>query len=216
MINKFTHLPTSVQSMPAQLGMHLWHNGIPALLISDQGKKFESSLWWELAERLGIKLIRTTAYHSQSNGIVENFYRTLKIALRASNNGSCLKTLSIILLGRRFSFKKDWQASAANMMYEYSLRIPCEFLSESMSQLKASNFLKSYRQNMSLPRPTEPGTASSRPTFITQKLKNVKKVFIHNDSTRRGLQLTYFDLFKFIKHYNKSQVIDKNAEMSLF
>ena len=51
--------------------------GIPDKIHSDQGKQFESNLFKELYEMLQIDKTRTTAYHPQSDGMVERFNRTL-------------------------------------------------------------------------------------------------------------------------------------------
>lgn len=51
--------------------------GTPALIISDQGRQFESLLFKKLAEICGVKLQRTTPYRPQSNGKIERLHRTL-------------------------------------------------------------------------------------------------------------------------------------------
>ena len=49
----------------------------PEQLHSDQGRQFESQLIAEICKLLGIKKTHTTAYHPQSDGLVERFNRTL-------------------------------------------------------------------------------------------------------------------------------------------
>ena len=51
--------------------------GIPERIHSDQGKQFESNLFKELCEMLQIDKTRMTAYHPQSDCVVERFNRTL-------------------------------------------------------------------------------------------------------------------------------------------
>ncbi|KFD60666.1 hypothetical protein M514_27175 [Trichuris suis] len=57
--------------------------GPPESVHSDQGRSFEARLMTELFQLLGIKKTRTTAYHPQSNGLVERFNRTLLDTLAA-------------------------------------------------------------------------------------------------------------------------------------
>ena len=57
-------------------------NGVPMSLLSDQGAQFMGVLMKRLCERLGIRQIRTTPYHPQSNGSVERMHGTLVPMLR--------------------------------------------------------------------------------------------------------------------------------------
>uniref|UniRef100_A0A803U0E4 Gypsy retrotransposon integrase-like protein 1 n=1 Tax=Anolis carolinensis TaxID=28377 RepID=A0A803U0E4_ANOCA len=52
--------------------------GFPKEIISDLGTSFMSQLVKELFKGCGIKHRNTTKYHPQSNGLVENFNKTLK------------------------------------------------------------------------------------------------------------------------------------------
>ncbi len=47
--------------------------GVPAYITSDRRTQFTSSLWAALCELLSITHIQTTAYHPQSNSLVERF-----------------------------------------------------------------------------------------------------------------------------------------------
>ncbi len=58
--------------------------GVPAVITSDRRAQFTSSLWAALCSLLNIQHNQTTAYHPQSNRMVERFQRRLKDALRAS------------------------------------------------------------------------------------------------------------------------------------
>ncbi len=58
--------------------------GVPAVITSDRGAQFTSSLWAALCSLLNIQHNQTTTYHPQSNGMVGRFHRRLKDALRAS------------------------------------------------------------------------------------------------------------------------------------
>jgi transposase InsO family protein len=56
--------------------------GVPATITSDRGAQFTSALWAGLCSLLNIQHSPTTAYHPQSNGLVERFHRRLD-ALRS-------------------------------------------------------------------------------------------------------------------------------------
>ena len=57
--------------------------GIPNRIHTDQGRQFESNLFAEMCALLQIEKTRTTAYHPQSDGMVERFNRTLCAMLSA-------------------------------------------------------------------------------------------------------------------------------------
>ena len=58
--------------------------GIPAIITTNRGVRFEAALWQNLMNLLGTKHIRTTTYHPCANGLVERFHQQLKVALKAS------------------------------------------------------------------------------------------------------------------------------------
>ena len=57
--------------------------GLPAILHSDQGANFESTILRQTLGAFGIRKTRTTAYHPQGDGMVERFNRTLLQMLRS-------------------------------------------------------------------------------------------------------------------------------------
>ncbi len=56
--------------------------GMPKAIISDRDKKFTSDFWRYLFEQLGVKLLYSTAYHPQTDGMSERTNQTVEIALR--------------------------------------------------------------------------------------------------------------------------------------
>lgn len=51
--------------------------GVPSELHTDQGRNFESRLFKEITQLLGIKKTRTTPLHPQFNGQEERQHQTL-------------------------------------------------------------------------------------------------------------------------------------------
>ena len=72
---------------------HVFHNrfvaahGCPETLISDNGAEFTAKHWTDYLTRMGIKHVRCTPQHPESNGKIERFNRTFKAMLaKAVNN----------------------------------------------------------------------------------------------------------------------------------
>ncbi len=72
----------SAKSVAEALFSMISRVGIPKEILTDQGMAFMSRTIRELYELLGIKSIRTSVYHPQTDGLVERFNRTLKAMIR--------------------------------------------------------------------------------------------------------------------------------------
>ena len=125
-IDRFSRWPeaipltnTSTASCAQALVFHwIARFGIPLDMSSDRGSQFTSNLWTSIAQLFGTRLHHTTAYHPQSNGLVERFYRQLKSALRARlSTPNWIQELPWVLLGIRTAPKEDLGYSSAELVY---------------------------------------------------------------------------------------------------
>jgi transposase InsO family protein len=91
--------------------------GVPETVTTDRGTQFTSALWSSTCTSLGIKHVLTTAYHPQSNGMVECEHRQHKDALRARGAGPAWHShLPWVLLGLCAAPKKDSAVSSAELV----------------------------------------------------------------------------------------------------
>ena len=91
--------------------------GVPEEILTDQGTNFTSQLLTELYRLLRVHPIRTSAYHPQTDGLVEQFNQTLKTMLRktANQEGKDWDKLVPYLL---FAYREVPQASTGFSPFE--------------------------------------------------------------------------------------------------
>ena len=125
---------------------------VSAIITSDRGAQFTSSLWSAICSLLGIIPNKTTAFHPQANGLVERFHRQLKNSLRACLAASdWCSHLPWVLLGLCTAPREDSASSSAEAAYGSDLILPHQFL---QSQDPPSNqFYEKLKNSMSGFRP---------------------------------------------------------------
>ena len=106
-------------------------HGVPESLHSDQGANFESKLFTEMCKILGIHKTRTTAYHPQSDGLVERHNATISSMLRTYVY-SCQKNwdhyLPLIRLAYNTSVHPSTGQTPFRMMYGREARLPIDIM----------------------------------------------------------------------------------------
>ncbi len=107
--------------------------GFPAEILTDQGTNFMSTLLKQVYQLLGIKSLRTTPYHPQTDGLTERFNQTLKQMLRkfVSETGRDWDQWLPYLL---FAYREVPQASTGfspfELLYGRDVRGPLALLQE--------------------------------------------------------------------------------------
>ncbi|KAM7313394.1 Transposon Tf2-9 polyprotein [Ixodes scapularis] len=188
--------------------------GCPAVVTTDRGRQFQSSLFAAFVTVLGVRHIHTTSYHPSANGMVERLHRQLKAALatyepreRSANH------LPLVLLGLRSALKADLGCSAAELVYGKPLRLPGEFFSPPSSESREdpSGYIDDLRQTFRLLRPVLPAQRSHRHVFVSQDLETCSHVFLRRDQVRRPLEPAYDGPFRVLNRQAKTFTLDLNG-----
>ena len=116
-------------------------HGVPAEVLSDRGCAFLSGLMKEVELLLGSHKVNTTAYHPQTDGLVERFNRTLtamltKTAERGGRDWD--HHLPYVLFAYRASSQESTQESPFFLLYGRDPRLPNEKI---LSPLKSQEFV---------------------------------------------------------------------------
>ena len=102
-------------------------HGVPAELLSDRGQNFLSALMAEVCKIMGIHQVNTTAYHPQTDGLVERFHRTLTNMLAKTaekNSRDWDRHLPYVLFAYRTSVQASTGESPFFLMYGHDARLP--------------------------------------------------------------------------------------------
>jgi transposase InsO family protein len=121
-IDRTSRWPEAVDCANALFQGWVSRFGVPAVITSDRGAQFTSSLWAALCRLLNIQHNQTTAYHPQSNGMVERFHRCLKDALHARcAAANWVDHLPWVLLGLRAAAREDDGSTPAQEVFKFQV-----------------------------------------------------------------------------------------------
>nr|CDS26693.1 pol polyprotein [Hymenolepis microstoma] len=108
--------------------------------------------------------IRTTAYHTEANGLVERFHRQIKSAIIATSGLNLAERLPIILLSIRNTINENLGYCPTELVYGTTLGLPGEMIFDSQD------------------------------LHISKELTTCSFVFVRVDTVKKPLQPPYEDL----------------------
>jgi hypothetical protein len=178
--------------------------GVLAALTSDRGVQFSSALWAAVMAQLGIKHKMTTAFHPQSNGLVERFHRRLKDALRAwATAADWSDHMPWVLLGLRAAPREDSGISAAELVYGAPVVLPGQLLNA--AEPPSEEFVRQLTSGT--PWDASAEEVSTQAAGALKKLMAARFVYVRSPATAPSLSPVYRGLYKVHKRAEKFFII---------
>jgi hypothetical protein len=189
-IDRTSHWP---EAIPIAATSTVSRFGVPAVITSDHGTQFTSSLWAALYNLLNIQHSQTTAYQLQSTGMVERFHCRLKDALRTRcAAANWVNHLRWILLSPRSSQGRR-RLHPAQAVFGSPLILPGQFLDS--PELPSRIFLEQFSKTLSAAEHTSTrhNTAAGRrpPPQLPDDLARAPTMFMRRDGHVPPLQPLY-------------------------
>ncbi len=191
--------------------------GVPATITSNRGAQFTSVLWAGLCSLLNIQHSPTTAYHPQSNGLVERFHRRLKDALRSrAAAGDSHDHLPWVLLSIRATFREDSEFSPAEAVFGSQLILPGEFINTAKSP--SPSFLSDLQTTMTgRPPPPTRHNAAPAPSTLPEELLLARFVLVRKDGAQPPLSPIYDGPYRVLErstHFFLFEMGDRTDKVS--
>ncbi|XP_054709331.1 uncharacterized protein LOC129219036 [Uloborus diversus] len=187
--------------------------GCPSIITTDRGRQFESELFRCFSKFLGVKKIRTTAYHPIANGLIEEFHRPLKQAIKCYATERWTEVLPTVMLGLRSPPKLDLGCSSAELVYGSPLRLPGDFFEENCVPTDTTTFVGKLKDHMSHIRTPPMSRHGVKPIFVPSSISTTEYVFLRCDSVKHPLRQPYDGPFRVIKRNDKVFHIHVNGKI---
>ena len=221
-VDRYTRWPEAfpIKDMTAEtvakvlVGQWIARFGAPTSITHDRGRQFESALFKALTNLLGCTSVRTTAYHPQSNGLVERFHRQLKASIKAQPEPHrWTEHLPLVLLGIRATIKGDVGCTPAELVYGTTLRLPGQMVAPSTAtdSLEPADYVHRLKRHMASQSPAYTRQQAVR-SYIPKVLAECTYVFIRQDHVQKPLQPPYSGPYKVTHRTPKYYVLDQHGK----
>ena len=121
--------------------------GMPRVVQTDRGTNFTSKYFQEKMKEFGIKHVTSSAYHPQSQGVVERFHQTLKTMMRKyckSNEAEWDQSIPYLLFAIRSSVNESLGVSPFDMIFGHNVRGPLDLIREEWESANTDTNLIDY------------------------------------------------------------------------
>jgi hypothetical protein len=182
--------------------------GVLETITLDRRPQFTSNLWLQLCEMLNISHQQTTAYHSESNGVVERLHRRLKDVLHTCTAAATWsEELLFVLLGLRTQPREDNGLSPAEAVFGAPIVLPDEFLQT--EEISVDSIIKTFPKTLDAPASSLPrhNSGIQLPSKLQAELLSAPLIWVHRGGVVPPLHLLYDGRYAILRHGPRSFTI---------
>ncbi|GFS49980.1 uncharacterized protein NPIL_317131 [Nephila pilipes] len=132
-------------------------------------------------------------------------------------NESWIRSLSIILLVLRTTWRADFQSTPEELLYGENIRLPCDFFKDTKFQPQ-SVFVQKLKLTVKQVKPVPFSYNCKQKSFVFKDLQNCSHVFVRTDIVSQSLQPQYHGPYQVIKRSDKIFTLlvkNKNVNISV-
>ena len=164
--------------------------GLPDKATSDNGFTFTAKLWSQLHQDLGTIVTYAPVYHPASVGHIESQHRSLKVGLKtallkmADQEGkNWTRVLPWVLLGKRTTYLPALDASAAEVVYGQTLKVPGDLAGADLEpEGTIKQLLQKLHQKAAQP-PVQTTHHTTKPTYTPSIMSTASHVYVRRGKT---------------------------------
>lgn len=184
------------------------HFGLPLEIVTDRGSQFTSHTMKNCANFFGVYHHTTTAFHPQSNSMIERCHRMLKDSLRCIETRDWPKRTPMIVLAWNNSVREETGHSPSQIVFGSTMRLPCHFFEDVEQQEPTDEMLEAFMAEMTelRARSADPHVANRSRFLTTEAMESCRFVYVKNE-TKQGLQDNYTGPFKVLSRNDYNMVI---------
>jgi hypothetical protein len=128
-------------------------HGVPKTIISDRGAQFIARFWEQLQHSLGTKLIRSSAYHPQTDGQTKRISQILKDMLRAcviQYDKNWDKCLALVEFSHNNSYQSSLKMAPFEALYGRRCRTPLSWSQTSERKIFGPNLVTEAEEKVKI------------------------------------------------------------------
>ncbi|GFY73084.1 retrovirus-related Pol polyprotein from transposon 412 [Trichonephila inaurata madagascariensis] len=118
--------------------------------------------------------------------------------------------LPFVLLGLRSVIKEDINATAAELVYGTTIRLPSDFFQDT-GMNNVAEFVQQLKQTMHTFKPVPTSSPGRKTVFVHPELSQCTHVFLH-DALRKPLQSPYDGPFDVVKRSEKLITLQRQGK----